>query len=547
MVYAMGSIGVLGFIVWARLGSRNSKIIRILNSAICWNRRWLRNNTQLKFLVTISLQRIGPLVLLRRIVENLKNKTAKFCNNFKCAVICPISRKLIVIYKEKQQIYIRLLRDLDAELLNYYTKNIKIFISYNIPFVLCTFRASIQDIYKCATQLFFEVAPQNEELSKNYTLHFEGESWLDPLIVGLSFSLTFFILQSFVDKGIKLGNTDSSSPSLTVQSVGHRPSPEGVDQIRIEMKKTSSTSISGATPKDSINVYKPQHKKSYNSQFLDWFVGFSEGDGSFIVNSKTKQPLFIITQKDPKILYKIRTNLGFGRVIKRKDGNFQYRVSNRQDSLILKEIFKNRIILNKVLKRFINWQYYLVTTDKTTISLNQIKPDVPGFRYESQEPGVPGFRQELEKEWGNKLRLDNAWLSGFIDAEGCFTFCKRSGRKKYRPRFTLVQKNAKNTFDKLPFIWLLPKTELIREEWSSKIKMGYNRTNKENISTFTMDSFKSLTCLLDYLKKYPLKSNKNINYHKWLKLYQILLDGGRGKDFETIKLMAESINNKKIK
>ena len=38
------------------------------------------------------------------------------------------------------------------------------------------------------------------------------------------------------------------------------------------------------------NLHLPQHKKKINQDFLEWFVGFSEGDGSFIVSkSKTGQ------------------------------------------------------------------------------------------------------------------------------------------------------------------------------------------------------------------------------------------------------------------
>ena len=41
---------------------------------------------------------------------------------------------------------------------------------------------------------------------------------------------------------------------------------------------------------------------------------------------------------------------------------------------------------------------------------------------------------------------------------------------------------------------------------------------------------------------YPLKSNKNIAFNKWLKLYRIIKDGKRGKSFEEIKKIAYNIN-----
>jgi len=52
----------------------------------------------------------------------------------------------------------------------------------------------------------------------------------------------------------------------------------------------------------------PQHIKSYDPKFINWFVGFTEGDGSFVVDNNTNRISFIITQKDPKVLYYIKKN-----------------------------------------------------------------------------------------------------------------------------------------------------------------------------------------------------------------------------------------------
>jgi hypothetical protein len=49
---------------------------------------------------------------------------------------------------------------------------------------------------------------------------------------------------------------------------------------------------------------QPDHIKITDVKFLQWFIGFSEGDGSFII-SKT----YIINQKEIALLYNIRTRL----------------------------------------------------------------------------------------------------------------------------------------------------------------------------------------------------------------------------------------------
>ena len=54
-----------------------------------------------------------------------------------------------------------------------------------------------------------------------------------------------------------------------------------------------------------------------SSRFLEWFIGFSEGDGSFIL-AKRGDLSFLVTQStvDIESLNFIKDNLGFGRVIK---------------------------------------------------------------------------------------------------------------------------------------------------------------------------------------------------------------------------------------
>lgn len=36
---------------------------------------------------------------------------------------------------------------------------------------------------------------------------------------------------------------------------------------------------------------KPEHNKNVDQNFLEWFIGFTEGDGSFITYSKKIKPI----------------------------------------------------------------------------------------------------------------------------------------------------------------------------------------------------------------------------------------------------------------
>ena len=52
-----------------------------------------------------------------------------------------------------------------------------------------------------------------------------------------------------------------------------------------------------------------------SDEWLEWFIGFFEGDGSLICTSKDVQ--FVITQYEPniKVLIDIQNKLNFGRVM----------------------------------------------------------------------------------------------------------------------------------------------------------------------------------------------------------------------------------------
>ena len=171
--------------------------------------------------------------------------------------------------------------------------------------------------------------------------------------------------------------------------------------------------------------------------------------------------------------------------------------------LLLINIFnQGNLILNKTFLRYKDW--------------------VKSYSLYYKEPLIDIIPQQ------NKISLTSAWFSGFIDAEGCFSAVQRSGRKTFRMRFTLKQKDEFEIFKQFKYLWGDIKIDLL---------------SKKDIVILNMDTLKSLKILISYLEKFPLHSNKNISYFKWLKLYRVIEDGGRGKNYEQIKAMAQNINN----
>lgn len=98
-----------------------------------------------------------------------------------------------------------------------------------------------------------------------------------------------------------------------------------------------------------------------NSRFLEWFIGFSEGEGSFIC-AKRGDLSFVVTQSslDVESLNYIKDNLGFGRVIKQsvKQNTHRFIV---QDSVRANKLRAHRYIHTVcspiIPYRFINKHY----------------------------------------------------------------------------------------------------------------------------------------------------------------------------------------------
>lgn len=211
-----------------------------------------------------------------------------------------------------------------------------------------------------------------------------------------------------------------------------------------------------------------------NTDFLLWFIGFSEGGGSFIKSGN--RFFFIISQNELIVLYKIKKFLKIGKV--QKHGKYF------------------RFILSKKLDIFyiLDYFYKYSIMQKTYIRLNSI------------------FERNNIFFQKNYNFLDNAWLSGFIDAEGCFYIALKK-RKNYkfgyqiRTKLLLDQKFEKN------FNFFESLNQQIKGTLEIRLINNYR---------FIIENNKSILIIINYLKRYPLKSHKKtIQYKHWLKCLYI--------------------------
>jgi hypothetical protein len=238
--------------------------------------------------------------------------------------------------------------------------------------------------------------------------------------------------------------------------------------------------------------------KVLNREFLIWFIGFSEGDGSWIVRTKRNRVMFQIGQKEEHILLLIRHMLGFGivrsynaktRVNKLNRTYYQYVVEKKQHILFLIALFNGNLILDKTQNRFNQWvcSYAKFYDYPITVKTNKIKVD-----------------------------LKSPWLCGFTDAEGCF-------------RVTLTKPTLKRKSE-VQRVFCLSQTEkaivvsirdlILKQRGIQSKHSNYliSENKSYEISTFqvTITDKNQLFVLIDYFNQYPLKTNKKKTFERWV-------------------------------
>lgn len=236
----------------------------------------------------------------------------------------------------------------------------------------------------------------------------------------------------------------------------------------------------------------PQKISNPNILFFEWFIGFFEAEGSFCNWFDGKQHRFNIeiNQKDPKLMYKIKKNLGFGNVtcFKGKKGVYwRYTTSSFTNIKRLILLFNGNLITDSKNIKFYTFlkQFNSVYNESIII----LKPKV-------------------------KLSLNSYWLSGFLEGDGGFFAMRRKilNRKKLNTglliKFYVTQKNETSLLNKIKILFNIP-GNIYTLHNGDKLQQ-YNRLETSNLE--------SLKCIKVYLQKYPFLGQRQILVKRWVRL-----------------------------
>jgi LAGLIDADG endonuclease/Cytochrome C and Quinol oxidase polypeptide I len=226
-----------------------------------------------------------------------------------------------------------------------------------------------------------------------------------------------------------------------------------------------------------------------SNNFLIWLIGFTEGEGSFIVNNRGDLT-FVITQstEDKQILEFIKETLGFGKVIPQSLITSRYVTQSKVEIDILISLFNGNIILPSRQKSF---EKFLEGFNKW-VSKGRIKLDAVLLKQSTILPS-----------------LNNSWLAGFTDGEGCFT-CSIGNNKGFSYNFNISQK------------WEINKK--ILEHLCILFNGGIvSNHNVDNVYEYRIGGLKNCKNIFSYFDTHQLYTKKLISYTLWKKMYNELL------------------------
>ena len=239
-----------------------------------------------------------------------------------------------------------------------------------------------------------------------------------------------------------------------------------------------------------------------SDNWLTWFIGFSEGDGAFLLD-KNKRLRFVLTQKEVAILNHIHETLGVGRV--KYFGKFnRYFVDDVKGIAILISLFNGNLVLYKRKMQFKKW-----LDNYNTLELsNNVLP-----------------------------LLNNAWISGFIDAEGCFnvTLFKRKSMVlgyQVKLRFMIDQKDSLNEM-------LIIKNQLNLFLIPRKLKQVIGTMYRIESNSLII-----VPLIIEYLNKFKLKSKKKESFDKWVTVYKLTKTNAHltEKGLNEIRKLSKQVN-----
>ena len=236
-----------------------------------------------------------------------------------------------------------------------------------------------------------------------------------------------------------------------------------------------------------FNTYLPNVNHP-SENFLTWLIGFTEGEGSFIVNNRGDLA-FVITQStaDRQILEFIKESLGFGKVIPQSLNTSRFVTQSKTEIDIIISLFNGNIILPSKQKSFEKF----IKGFNIWVAKGRIRLDSVVLKNNSILPS-----------------LNNNWLAGFTDGEGCFT-CSIHKTKGFSFNYNVAQK------------WEINK--IILEHFCTLFEGGIvSKHSSDNTYEFRVGGVNNCKVIFPYFDNHQLYTKKHLSYKLWKDIHSRL-------------------------
>lgn len=292
---------------------------------------------------------------------------------------------------------------------------------------------------------------------------------------------------------VLIGTLNSENSISYTKSAGNQSLCSLESKILSASEATRETSFNYLAFREYYSTLFGNSPQHFSNNWLTWFIGFVEGDGAIQTYAKGTRVRFVLTQKESAILFYIQKKLGVGTVKhfpQGKSGNkndfYRLIVDHPSHILLLAFLFNGNLALMHRIQQLSLWVQALNhRCGSNTILL--IKSPV-------------------------SVTLQDAWLSGFTDAEGCFNVSITSNARYtlghvIKMRYILDQKDSSIL-------------QIIRNLFGfGKVTL---RSKTDGVYRYTVTGFKSMNDVISYFKAFPLLTKKGRSFDKWFSIHNMV-------------------------
>jgi LAGLIDADG endonuclease/Cytochrome b/b6/petB len=189
---------------------------------------------------------------------------------------------------------------------------------------------------------------------------------------------------------------------------------------------------------DFISIFKPlinknsitSKNKIYTENFMQWFVGFTDAEGTFLINIRNNKEVHFVFKitlhiNDISVLYSIKNKLGIG-IVSIEGKSCSFRIHSFQTIIdILIPIFDKYFLLTHKQLNFKDWKKAIIL--KFNSKKNNRSIDNITFK---KILDIKNNMNNLRTNFDNYIITDNMiskyWLLGFVEGDGTFHFSNTS-------------------------------------------------------------------------------------------------------------------------